>query len=780
MTRPLTGLATNLREHQHHAVSAVCNEFELGAPRGLVVMPCGTGKTIVALCCVHLTAAEGRSLVVTPTLDLLNQTAREWNTHRRPGTYIALCSDPVPRERALRGTLQMTRTPQALAEAVRKAPHGPINVFTTYASLQNLAAAHRLHGLPRWDIAVVDEAHRTSGDLGKKWGVIHDDDAIPARHRLYMTATPRVWDVNATLGSEPIASMDDQALYGRRVYSYSLAQAIADLQLADYRICAPVIRHKQLRDILRHTNRDDPTADPMRVSGAILALLQAREEHRIRRPLVFSRTIDQAVAFAEDLYTVAEVTRHHTDGLWVSPLHCRQSIPQRRDRISRFAEPIDPNSPYRYGECNILCNCRLAVEGLDFPAADAILFSQPKTSTIEIVQAVGRSLRLTPGTHKTASLIIPVFFGPNESPETATYGTPYHLLHQVMIAMRAFDEHIFDRLFSKSSTALHTRLPVPRAERAADIARQLALRTMTPHDNIWLESLEAAALYAEQHGHLDVPGDYVDPDGRHLGAWIDYQRSLKAAGNLDPTRVTALAVLGMTWEHPPGSPERFLALARAYTQEHGHLLPHPQDAYQNEPLGAWLEQQRAHHDAGTLADRHSRTLTSIHPHWNPPWDHDWQRSYAQALLRSRRGALAVPVTQAQADTDPTTTWIDQQFDCFPRLRRLQRDQLGLLLEHDPLALAFRRARTSEELLFAEILRAARKFRRRNHHLHVPARHIETLARTPFPLGMWLEHLRQPGALAHLTRTQLDALQALDMEFLPGLSAEDSPVLLQAS
>uniref|UniRef100_UPI00056207E9 hypothetical protein n=1 Tax=Streptomyces sp. NRRL S-1896 TaxID=1463893 RepID=UPI00056207E9 len=63
-----------------------------------------------------------------------------------------------------------------------------VSVFATYASLPKLVEAHQRHLLPRWDIAVVDEAHRPAGARAKPWAVIHDDDAIPARHRLYLTA----------------------------------------------------------------------------------------------------------------------------------------------------------------------------------------------------------------------------------------------------------------------------------------------------------------------------------------------------------------------------------------------------------------------------------------------------------------------------------------------------------------------------------------------------------------------------------------------------------------
>ncbi|CAL9271584.1 hypothetical protein SUDANB5_00028 [Streptomyces sp. SudanB5_2050] len=64
----------------------------------------------------------------------------------------------------------------------------------TYLGLGTLERAHKA-GLPGWDLIVVDEAHRASGRLGKPWAVVHDNTRVPALRRLYVTATPRPWQL---------------------------------------------------------------------------------------------------------------------------------------------------------------------------------------------------------------------------------------------------------------------------------------------------------------------------------------------------------------------------------------------------------------------------------------------------------------------------------------------------------------------------------------------------------------------------------------------------------
>ncbi|WP_406301161.1 DEAD/DEAH box helicase family protein [Streptomyces sp. NBC_00885] len=113
-----------------------------------------------------------------------------------------------------------------------------VTVFATYAAL-GLGVLERAHaqGLGGWDLVVVDEAHRTSGAAGKAWGAVHDNGKVPALRRVYMTATPRLWEVPEADGERDtrgegreaarvVASMDDEAIFGPVVYRLSLSDAI--------------------------------------------------------------------------------------------------------------------------------------------------------------------------------------------------------------------------------------------------------------------------------------------------------------------------------------------------------------------------------------------------------------------------------------------------------------------------------------------------------------------------------------------------------------------------
>ncbi|MDI3390660.1 Helicase associated domain protein [Streptomyces sp. B-S-A8] len=772
-------LSSELWPRQRDAADCVLNAYAMGRTRQQVIMPCGTGKTHLAVHIAHELTTHSRSLTVLPTLELLNQTARVWYTSGRPGLYTGLCSDPQTSEPVLDGVLTMASHPAHLAAAVRQAD-GPVSVFATYAALPKLVEAHHRHLLPRWDIAIVDEAHRTAGARSKPWAVIHDNDAVPARHRLYLTATPRIWDTGRGIASEPIASMDDASLFGPVAYRYSLAEAIHEGRLADYRIAAPEIHDPHLRALLTSSKGAGrtPQADAMRVAAAQLALLRAREEHHIRRAVVFSRSIVQSEAFADTLpETAGSIGTSHADSLWVASVHSKLGRRERRERLDRFAQPPQDQPAGALAELSVLCNVRLCVEGVDFPRADSVLFADPKQSTIDIVQAVGRALRIGPGMNKISTLVIPVLFGPEQHPQDATFGTPYHLLHHVMIALKAYDEHYFHRLPINGTRPLTPQPALAiRPARAPQISPHLMLRIMEPEPDVWEKGMACAQAFHAAHGHLNVPSNHITDDGFHLGCWLGYQRALKAAGHLCAARTAALATCTMTWTHNTDSTESFLHLAQDYARIHGHLLPEPDETHQGRPLGAWLAEQRSLAATGALPAPYTRALKDIDRWWNPAWPLAWQRMYTQA--RETGTALSLCPGPLPDDTDDLTRWLDEQVDAFPALTKSQQTLLAALpLQHGPLNLALRRPLGSQSSTHATGLRAARRFFRRHQHLRVPADYTDTDGTLRFPLGQWITGLRASAGEGRLSREEMDSLEALGMEWLSGLQHDDAPASL---
>ncbi len=318
-----------LRPHQKEAVEAILRGLSTvgaGDVRGTVVMATGTGKTITAAAAAHRLVPHGRCGVLVPTLDLLAQMAEAWRRAGHRGRMVAVCSledDPLLEALGVRCTTDAAELARWACEA------GSVVVLATYASLvpqsarqddaeedvdgpQDAARARRgvleraVRGegftgpsLPVFDLLVADEAHRTSGDLGKAWAAALDGARVPAVRRLFMTATPRLWEAPPASGGEGrlVASMDDERLYGPVLFELELLESVERGLLARWEV-----------DVLEITDPQapGPEAGAEEVQGRRLAALQAAllthlDDVGGRSLLTFHSTTLAAMAMARSL-----------------------------------------------------------------------------------------------------------------------------------------------------------------------------------------------------------------------------------------------------------------------------------------------------------------------------------------------------------------------------------------------------------------------------------------------------------------------------------------------
>ncbi|MFI2205546.1 Helicase associated domain protein [Streptomyces sp. NPDC020192] len=650
-----------LRPHQREAVDAVLRALELPAgatvpERGLrtqVVMATGSGKTLVAVRSAEELRA-GRVLVLVPSLDLLAQTEAAWREGGRRGPMIGVSS--------LRGEQASFANTTDVGELVAWVrPFDRVTVFATYASL-GLGTLERAHaaGLPGWDLVVVDEAHRTSGRIGKPWGVVHDNTRIPALRRLYMTATPRLWQPDegqAEAGGqevpgELVASMDDDpdSPFGSRCHTLTLSAAIDRGICAPYQVvCVDVTdTHLQAAQLLGIEGRSDQVRGA-RLAALQTALVKACTEEDFHRTLVFHHLVKEAEAFAAGLPEVARKLHAAEPGryparVWAQWLCGDHAPQQRRLVLDRFHHGTgDDGTPV---DKAFLGSVKVLGEGVDTKNCDSVYFADVRGSMPDLVQAVGRALRIRPGHGKLASLVVPVLLGPGETPETMLTSRAYDGLAKLLAALRAHDARIVERLAEPQAQSRAKGVQTRTGEHGADtdtggelghlsaparallkfstprdpthLAAFISLRVLNPERAHWRRGVEAAVIYQRIHGDLRVPFTYRVPApqthdthtdtetqaeptegwpaslaGFPLGQWTADARRAHAHGRLDAERVTQLEKLGMVWSHHDTSWEEGLAAARGWAAENGHLLAPLDATHQGHKVGIWLKNARA-------------------------------------------------------------------------------------------------------------------------------------------------------------------------------------------
>ncbi|MFE5923583.1 Helicase associated domain protein [Streptomyces sp. NPDC056468] len=680
-----------LRPHQLEAADSVVRHLQAPAsgrvpPRGLrtqVVAATGSGKTLIAVDAAHRLAAR-RLLVLVPTLDLLTQAARAWREGGRRGAMVGVCSLRAQESEGV----PCTTDPAELVAWTGGLE--PVTVFATYAAV-GLGILQRAHevGLAVWDLMVVDEAHRTSGDAGKPWAAVHDQARIPAVRRLYMTATARVWEAEGA-GPRLVASMDeDSAVFGPVAYKLKLSEAIRRGIVAPYQVVCVDIRDPHLHAALAAGGGGSDLVRGARLAALQTGLLTAAADERLRRILAFHSRVSEAEAMAAGIAGVAVELREKdsqrfppAQRVWAQWLYGEHSLAHRRQVLDEFASDVITGEGFDVpAAVRVLSSVKVLGEGVDTAQCDAVFFCDARGSMVDIVQMVGRALRLHPGGGKTASLVVPVFLGPGESPDEMLTSSAYDSLAKILTALRAHDtetvealadprirsgrpdhavdserageqEELSGRLDAEGeageevgsvSAAAAGLLRFSEERDPAALAQFVRLRVIDPENTYWRRGIEAATRWLRESGNheLRVPYTYTVPPNRPgvggypLGVWLADQRRYYNDGALEAERVLELEKLGMVWSTHDTAFEEGLAAARAYAAVHGHLLaPATAVGESGYPLGVWLKNQRAaarralqnaerraagetHASTGELAPSRIEALEAIDAGWCP-------------------------------------------------------------------------------------------------------------------------------------------------------------------
>ncbi|MEG8281244.1 DEAD/DEAH box helicase [Streptomyces sp. AHA2] len=755
--------------------------------RGTIVSATGSGKTITAAACALESFADSRILVTVPTLDLLAQTAQAWRAvgHRAP--MVAVCSlenDPVLNELGVRTTTNPIRL-------ALWAGSGPVVVFATYASLVDredvdapegqrkvrgpleaaLAGGERLYGqrMAGFDLAIVDEAHGTAGDLGRPWAAIHDNARIPADFRLYLTATPRILAAprpqRGADGQEvELATMadDPNGTYGAWIAELGLSEAIEREILAGFEIDV-----LEIRDPSPVLGESEEARRGRRLALLQTALLEHAAAYNLRTLMTFHQKVEEAAAFAEKLPETAaalyvndatdedlaaadklpkssidaefyelEAGRHvPPDRVWSAWLCGDHLVSERREVLRQFANGIDAAG--RRVHRAFLASVRVLGEGVDITGergVDSICFADTRGSQVEIVQNIGRALRLNrDGSTKIARIIVPVFLEPGEDPTDMVASASFRPLVAVLQGLRSHDERLVEQLASRALTSGKRKVHLQRDEDgrivgasgegngedqeqddtdaaaesallhfssprdAATIAAFLRTRVYRPESLVWLEGYQALLRWRAENeitGVYAVPYDVEVEVGAMkafpLGRWVHHQRKALRTGELEDRRKVLLDApeAGMVWEPGEEAWEAKLAALRSYRRATGHLAPR-QDAMWGEgeamvPIGQHMANLRRKGGLGKDAERaavRAKQLAAIDEDWNCPWPLDWQRHYrVLADLVDADGSLPDIQLGVRMDGDDIGKWLQQQKQpaTWARLQAEQQDRLSTL------------------------------------------------------------------------------------------------------
>ena len=358
-------------------------------------------------------------------------------------------------------------------------------VFCTYQSAPVLAEVLEDVNV-QFDLMICDEAHRTTGiqssraatslDAASGFHMVHEDAWIPARKRLYMTATPRVFTEQLRRKAEQLSdetgqdidsfSMDDEEKYGVDLFKMSFAEAIDQGLLTDYELLVIAVSDSTISDGLRQEalvgkfdiddvvrlmgcwdaladpetqgpeslNGSDRRAGRVNSSGlharaAIAFSNTVRSSKQVRD--WWARVVEEQIPLGSEMDEYLQLSVEHIDGSTPASKRAKQIAELRNAAVS------DRRS------CRVLSNARVLTEGVDVPALDAVIFLENRKSKIDITQAVGRVMRRAPG-KDVGYVIVPVVVPEDKkiTDKEVLDGSDFKIVWDVVRALRSHDERV--------------------------------------------------------------------------------------------------------------------------------------------------------------------------------------------------------------------------------------------------------------------------------------------------------------------------------------------------
>jgi predicted helicase len=451
-----------LRHYQKEAIRRIIEGFK-EKDRGQLLMPPGTGKTLVALKVAESLGKGKTILFLCPSIALLDQSIWAWfrDSEIDINAYAVVSDKKVGRGKEDEDDLNdirllsypATTDPEELVKRFKREEDKLNVIFSTYQSLDVIKEAQKM-GLPEFDLIICDEAHKTAGIIEKEeessFKLVHSNEHIKGKKRLYMTATPKIYTFNEEEnGFSKIYSMDDEESFGPVFYEYTFAKAVKEGYITGFKVIAFMVPRREVQEDLREylmgygkegeaklLSVDDTTKliGLMKfMKGETLDEDNQKVIFPIKSGIIFVNRVEESKRIAREF---AKIYREYfKEDPKVEIKHIEGNMPAQEKRLK-----IESLRKASFSKPVILTNAKVLTEGIDVPSLDFVAFFRPKKSEVDIVQALGRVLRKSPGKEYGLIFIPLVIDTEKGNIDEQIDKTNYKTIWQVINAVIAYDE----------------------------------------------------------------------------------------------------------------------------------------------------------------------------------------------------------------------------------------------------------------------------------------------------------------------------------------------------
>ena len=676
------------RPHQVEALKHILTGLDEN-DRVTAVMACATGKTLLSLWLAEHIKAK-RILVLVPSLALIRQTLHEWfkETEWEQPRFIAVCSDPTVTQGAEDALVvhqrdldfPVTTDVGEVREFLAAPGDGVQIVFSTYQSAHVVGeAAQNIDG---FDLGIFDEAHKTAGREGAKFGFALDDRHVQIAKRVFLTATPRHYDVRKTdkEGDKALVySMDVPATYGPRVHTLTFAEAARRGIICNYKVIISVVTSEMVNADLLSRGEVLVEGDVVRARTVAnqLAIQKACEAHDLKKIFSFHRSVASARDFTGGTASsikshLPEYATYHVNG---------EMQTARREKEMRA---------FREADRAIMSNARCLTEGVDVPAVDVVAFLSPRKSKVDIVQAAGRAMRTAPD-KETGYVLLPLFLETeaNETIEEALARTDFEEAWDVLQAMQEQDAVLAEiiremreetgRRGGFDDSKLREKVELLGPEISLEVLRSAVSTMLVDRLGVtWDERYGELKRYKERFGDCNVPTEWAE--NPQLANWVAIQRAFEKKGWLSADRKKRLDELGFDWDPRDFAWEVMFAELERYKERFGDCDV-PAKWTENPQLGSWVAVQRAFERKGLLSAERKSRLDELGLDWDPSdaWDSAWEAMLTELKrYKDEHGDCNV---LGRKENRRLAAWVSKQRRLqitgnLPSARKTRLDELG--------------------------------------------------------------------------------------------------------
>lgn len=444
------------RNYQTTIIDSVVEGFKTNN-RGKIICACGTGKTLTAMWIKECMRAH-KTLFVVPNLSLVRQTLVEWKKQCNiPFSHLVVCSDQtinnlqdeITFEESSSSNIPVTTDANDVVNFLKK--DEDYVVFSTYQSLDCIMSALIMLTNFEFDLGFFDEAHRTAGTSDSAmFSLGLDDNYIKIKKRLFMTATekvvtPRVKQLAAEQ-DYTIFSMDDINTYGPVFSRLDFGMAIEKEIISDYKVILYVIDNLEIASILneKSISQNETTSLNTYTMLKQLILAKAFSDLNIKKVITYHNTVKQAKEFI-----FGSSSNYRFDTILDNVINTDNSTKFFSHVNGTMSSSIRAGifNNFKKADLSIMSNASCLTEGVDIPIIDAIYFVEPKSSIINIIQAIGRALRKSSEkTNKVSYIIIPILIDDTIKNFSEINPQEFDTLHMVIQALKDQDSRLSEEI----------------------------------------------------------------------------------------------------------------------------------------------------------------------------------------------------------------------------------------------------------------------------------------------------------------------------------------------